>query len=254
MIGESAQSGNTSSGDGAADHLRQRQADGRACHAAALAYRAHGWSSLALCPPDHVGVGKKHGENCTSHGKAPWGEWKEFQTRLPTEAELRRKWGDNPTLNVGVALGGVTRLIGLDVDGDAGEALLKRLSDGDVPPTLEFTSGKGRRLLYRVPADVELRPTPKPGGLEIEGGELRLLGTGSQTVMPPSRHKDSGRLYAWKPGHGPGEIEPPDAPAWLVKLMRKGAAAGASANPPRSAAKRSPRITATARSPAWPGP
>jgi putative DNA primase/helicase len=210
--------------DAAEAHRLARLADGAACLAAALDYRARGWSALAVCTPDHVGCGKTHAKGCTSPGKAPWGPWKQYQTRLPAEAELRQKWRDNPQLNVGMTLGGVTGLIGLDSDEAAGEALLVRLSKGDVPPTLEFSSGKGRRLLYRVPDGVELRPTPRPGGLEVEGGELRLLGLGSQTVMPPSRHA-SGRLYAWREGHGPGEVEPPVAPAWVVGHMRADAPA-----------------------------
>jgi hypothetical protein len=206
--------------DHAGDYFRERQADGRACLEAALDYLARGWAALAICTPDHVGVGPTHGKQCNHPGKAPWGPWKDFQTQLPAEEELRRKWKDNPQLNVGMTLGGITGLIGLDVDEDGGEELLRRLSKGDLPPTLEFSSGKGRRLLYRVPPGVRLKPTPKPGGEEVESGELRLLGLGSQTVMPPSRHKDSGRCYAWKPGHGPGEMEPALAPAWVVDLMR----------------------------------
>lgn len=205
--------------DRAADYHRERLADGAACLAAGLDYLARGWSALAVCPPDHVGVGRTHGKNCKNPGKAPWGAWKDFQTRLPTEAEVRQKWRDNPLLNVGVALGGVTGLIGLDVDEAGGEELLRRLSAGDLPATLEFTSGKGRRLLYRVPGGAQLRPTPKPGGEEVENGELRLLGLGSQTVMPPSRHRDSDRRYTWCPGRGPGEIVPPVAPTWVVDLM-----------------------------------
>jgi hypothetical protein len=207
--------------DHAGDYLRQRQSDGRACLEAALDYLVRGWSALAICTPDHVGVGSTHGKQCKHMGKAPWGPWKEYQTTLPTEEELRRKWKDNPQLNVGMTLGGITGLIGLDVDEDGGEELLRRLSKGDLPPTLEFSSGKGRRLLYRVPPGVRLRPTPKPGGEEVEAGELRLLGLGSQTVMLPSRHKTSGRCYAWKPGHGPGEIDPPIAPKWVIDLMRE---------------------------------
>jgi hypothetical protein len=204
----------------AAAYPRQRLHDGAQCLAAALDnYLPRGWSALAVCPPDHVGVGRTHGKSCKSPGKAPWGPWKEFQTRLLTGDELRRKWRDNPLLNVGITLGGVTGLIGLDVDEKGGEELLRRLSKGDLPPTLAFTSGKGRRLLYRVPAGIDLRPTPKPGGETIEGGELRLLGTGSQTVMPPSRH-EHGRLYQWVPGHGPGEIGAAVAPAWVVEFMR----------------------------------
>jgi hypothetical protein len=219
--------------DAATEYQRQRTADGAACLAAGLGYLARGWPALALCPPDHQGVGRTHSKQCKHWGKAPWGEWKEFQTRLPTEDHLRRKWRDNPHLNVGMALGWIH--VGLDVDKLGGEEVLSRLSAGDLPPTLEFTTGKGRRLLYRVTAGVELRPTPKPGGLEVESGELRLLGLGSQTAMPPSRHKD-GPFYQWVSGHGPGEIEAPIAPAWVVELMR--------ADRPRP---RSPRTAQAAR-------
>src|SRR5690242_19119219 len=69
------------------------------CPEAALDYlETMGWSVLAVCPPDHVGVGKTHGAKCTSPGKAPWGEWKQYQDRLPTKDEIDRKWRDNPQL------------------------------------------------------------------------------------------------------------------------------------------------------------
>jgi hypothetical protein len=207
--------------DEAAAYEAESRRAGQACLDAGLEYLGLGWSSLTLCPPDHVGVGKTHGKECKHPGKAPWGEWKAFQTTLPTATQLRKKWKDNPFLNVGVAMGGVTGLVGIDIDGEAGEELLTKLSKGDLPDTLEFGTGKGRRLLYRVPEGVELKTTPKPGGLVIGDGEVRLLGTGSQTVMPPSRHCDSGRRYAWKTGHAPGEIEPALAPGWLIELMRK---------------------------------
>src|SRR5689334_14715464 len=155
--------------DAAGDYLRAALEAGAECLGAALAYRKRKWAALAVCPPDHVGVGRTHGKSCDSPGKAPWGPWKKYQAELPAVGELRQKWRDNPQLNVGMTLGGVTGLIGLDVDEKGGEELLARLSGGDTPPTLEFTSGKGRRLLYGVPEGVELRPTPKPGGEEVEG-------------------------------------------------------------------------------------
>ena len=80
---------------------------------------------------------------------------KDFQDRLPTEDELRRKWRDLPNGNVGIALGPVSGLVRIDVDGPGGEALLAQKSGGDLPPTLEFTSGRenaGRGLLYAIPA------------------------------------------------------------------------------------------------------
>src|SRR5437879_855528 len=89
--------------DQAALYCHQRLADGKACLRAALDYLKRGWSVLGICPPDHMGVGRKHGQNCTSPGKAPWGPWKHFQDRRPTEKEIRQKWRDNSTLNVGIA-------------------------------------------------------------------------------------------------------------------------------------------------------
>src|SRR5439155_8468526 len=52
-----------------------------------------------------------------------------------------------------------------------------------------------------------------------EKQELRFQAKGAQTVLPPSRHP-SGTRYAWKPGHGPGEIEPAIAPAWLLAELQ----------------------------------
>jgi hypothetical protein len=196
---------------------RERLKAGRECLEAALYYRELEWSALALCPPDHVGVGKTHGKNCTSPGKAPWGPWKEFQDQLATPDQLRQKWRDNPGLNVGMAYGPVSGLIGVDVDGAGGGEALSRISGGDVPDTLEFeTGGGGRRLLYRIPPGAELRTTyeqPEPGQ------EVRFQAKGAQTAMPPSRH-ESGRRYRWREGHGPGEIEPAMAPDWLLEQLK----------------------------------
>jgi putative DNA primase/helicase len=213
---QAEQGRNTCSTDKAAAHHCQRQADGQACLRSALDFLQRGWSVLAICPPDHMGVGKKHGQHCKSPGKAPWGPWKAFQDRLPTRAELQRKWGDNPTLNVGIALGPVSGLVRVDVDGPGGEALLRKLSSGDLPDTLEFTSGRnngGRGLLYKIPAGVTLRTTAESPGAKKE--ELRFQAKGAQTVLPPSRHP-SGSLYAWVPGHSPNEMDAALAPQWLL--------------------------------------
>src|SRR5262249_38698188 len=135
--------------------------------------------------------------------------------------ELREAWRQNPQCNVGIALGPVSGLVRIDVEGDAGENRLQELSGGDLPPTLEFTSGRasgGRGLLYTIPADVTLRPT---AGKHGEHQEVRFQAKGAQTVLPPSRHA-SGRRYEWKPGHGPDEIELALAPRWLIEQLADG--------------------------------
>ena len=215
-----------------ADYLRRRQADGAACFEYALRYlREFAWSVLAVCPPDHAGVGRTHGEHCQSPGKAPWGPWKEFQERLPTAEELRRKWHDNPTLNVGLALGPVSDLIRVDVDGPAGEQRLLQISGGFVPSTLEFTSGRangGRGLLYKIPPGADLRTTVERRGQPKQ--ELRFQAKGAQTVLPPSRHPEGG-LYGWVPGCSPWEIEAAPAPEWLLAQLQHPRRDGKEATP-----------------------
>jgi hypothetical protein len=221
--GQAPEPGRNGTPEAATDHAgeahRRALEAGQECLDAGLYYLSRGWSVLAVCPPNHVGVGKAHGKHCQSPGKAPWGQWKEFQDRLPTEEELRRKWQDNPQLNVGIALGPVSGLIRVDVDGPGGEHRLQELSGGDVPPTLEFKSGRadgtGRGLLYRIPPGAKLRTTSESHGTKQE---LRLQARGAQTVLPPSRHKDGGR-YAWREEHGPEEIEAAPAPTWLLSAL-----------------------------------
>src|SRR6476646_3971140 len=92
---------------------------------AALSYLSRGWASLALCPPNHRGVEEFHRATCQHPGKRPLGRWKEWQSRLPTEDELFAQWNSVPRANVGIVLGQVSGLVGIDVDGPEGEDLLK---------------------------------------------------------------------------------------------------------------------------------
>jgi AAA domain/Bifunctional DNA primase/polymerase, N-terminal/Primase C terminal 1 (PriCT-1) len=189
---------------------------------AALALLARGWSILALCPHDHVGVGRHHMKTCKSPGKRPWlptkaesaqGEWKEYQTGAACESDVREWWHRNPRCNLGVALGPVSGLAAVDVDCDEGDLLLTDLSGGDLPPTWEYTTGKGRRLLYALPEGASvITQTFKRPGTEIE--ILRFMGHGGQVVLPPSTHPN-GSTYRWKAGHAPGEIDCAPVPQWL---------------------------------------
>jgi hypothetical protein len=189
---------------------------GRECLEAALHYAGLGWSALCLCPPDHVGVGKHHVKVCDHPGKVPLCPWKVYQDQRADVKQLHRWWHGWPNANVGVALGLVSGLVGVDVDGRPGELELAEMSRGDVPATLEFTTHDGRRLLYGIPDGVALRTTHLNRQTKRP---LSLLAKGSQTVMPPSRHK-SGRRYAWAPGWGPGQMEIATAPGWLLAALK----------------------------------
>lgn len=187
--------------------------------AAALEYEALGWSVLPLCPPNHVGVGKGH-RGCCSPGKRPFfpdresnsGEWKEFQKRRATSDEIQRWFKANKLINIGVALGPVSGMVGIDVDDEDGEDLLRQLSGDDLPRTWEYTTGKGRRLLYGLSngATVANHAYRRPG-TEIE--ILRLMSAGGQVVLPPSVHPN-GSVYRWT--NSPDDIPIAPAPQWLL--------------------------------------
>jgi hypothetical protein len=121
-------------------------------------------------------------------------------------------WARNANAGVGIALGPVSGLVGVDVGGTAGEGLLAALAGGDLPDTLEvLTPGGGRRLLYAIPAGVRLPRAEGEGYAAHE--ELRLLAHGRHTVLPPSPGCD------WVAGHRPGDIPPAPCPPWLLDLL-----------------------------------
>jgi hypothetical protein len=174
-----------------------RIAAGQACLEAALQYLTHGFAVTCCCDPDHIGVGRTHGKQCTSPGKAPMHPWKALQTHVPTAAEVTQRWRDFPYGNVGVVLGQVSGLVRVDVDGAEGEALLAAWSAGQLPLTWRFrSSAHGYGLLYGWPKDLACQSTSE--GCAGDHKELRLMGNGSQTILPPSRHP-SGSVYTWDP-------------------------------------------------------
>lgn len=185
---------------------------------AALDYFRRGWSVSVCCSPDHAGLGDWH--KCDSPGKRPVHRWKKLQTERTTEAEIKKLFSQHPRSNVGLILGPVSGLIRIDVDGARGDELLREKSKGDLPPTLEFSSGgNGRGLLYRIPDGAQVKTTSDKG--DGEHSELRFQAKGAQTVMPPSIHP-SGRVYEWLTGHSPDDMEAAFAPLWLLEELKPG--------------------------------
>jgi hypothetical protein len=185
--------------DAAGQYVAEQLAIGRECFAAALRYLDLGWCPVPLCHPLHHGNGRTHVSRCGSPGKAPLVNWLEYQERRPTQKEVAEWWTFWPWSGVGVLLGPVSNLIGVDLDGPAAEAKLAEVCGGVLPDTLEFATPRpGRRLLYRIADGLELPSRT----YALEGGELKLLGKGSMTVMPPSRHSNGG-VYVWRPDHEP---------------------------------------------------
>src|SRR5262249_29904320 len=139
-----------------------------------------------------------------------------LQDERLSPAQIRQLWAKVPASNVGIFTGPVSGLVGVDVDGPAGEEELARISGGELPVTPEFMTGKGRRLLLPLAAGGGLRTTHRDGR---DGRPLSFLAKGSMTVMPPSRHK-SGRFYQWLPGRSPDDLDFAPTSSWLLDALR----------------------------------
>jgi hypothetical protein len=164
--------------------------------AAALAYRARGWSVIPIEP----------------RGKRPLVPWRRFQSGLASTDTIRHWFEHAPDANLAIVTGRLSGIVVLDVDPRHGGA--DSLADvehaaGPLPATVEATTGGGGRHLYfRHPGPVTSnRVGLRPG--------LDLRGDGGCVVAPPSIHH-SGKHYVWVSGRSPEVLPLADAPAWLV--------------------------------------
>jgi archaellum biogenesis ATPase FlaH len=174
---------------------------------AALAYLQRGWSVIPLCPPTHEGCNTPHLNSCKNPGKGPLVPWTTYQKRTPSENEVKLLFRRNYECNVGIVMGQVSNLVGLDIDGPDAPDLLQQISQGDLPDTLSFkTPGGGQRLLYSLPENTTVK---KEKHTHLTS-HLLILGEGSYTVAPPSIHT-TGRKYPEPTG------TLTQAPSWLLQ-------------------------------------
>lgn len=181
-------------------------------------YADLGLPIIPLCPigKEHERTSPGHKKLCKCEGKIPLiAGW---QGKKETTIEQIDSWIEQfKTVNVGLPLGEASGYCGIDIDNEAGEVLLQEMAHGDTPDTWEYTTGEGRRLLYRIPVGIPTKKFKKTGDAKHE--ECALMCTGQQTVLPPSLHY-SGKVYEWKTGHSPYDIDCAMAPKWLMDLIK----------------------------------
>lgn len=149
---------------------------------AALEYCNRGWSVFPL------------------NGKRAMFPWEQWQTQRPTAEQVTQWWTDSPDAWIGCALGQVSGIVRLDVDGEASNYELMRL--GGVPTTASFTTpsgGKGYLLKF-----LDGLSTQKLWKGTGPHEELRVQSNGAYTVLPPSPG------YLWTNTAAPAKV-----PGWL---------------------------------------
>lgn len=170
---------------------------------AAQAYVARGWSVVPIMPRNKVPA-------------VP--AWREYQKRLPTEAELR-EWFMDKEANIAVVTGAVSGLVVVDADGDEGLATAANLN---VRSSVWQLTGKGAHYLFAHPGTLVGNAVRKFTGIDVRGD-------GGYFLVAPSIHPN-GRVYTWQ--GDPGSELPalpeiflaptPTAPlstGWVVKAI-----------------------------------
>jgi hypothetical protein len=148
--------------------------------------------------------------------------------RATTDCNMITGWWSRRNHNIGIATGKLSGVWVLDVDGDDGEATLRKLEaeHGALPATVEAITGNGRHLYFAWPSRIEIRNRQEHE--EIAG--IHVRGNGGYVIAPPSVHP-SGWCYSWS-------VDSTDkfatAPDWLIALVTaKGGSTGGAATAPR---------------------
>lgn len=160
------------------------------------------------------GKGAACGGSSGKHPRVP--QWESIRS---TPEAVAAWWAQWPNANIGVRMGGSSRLLALDVDGPEGRASLAALEakHGPLPSTLAQRTGRadgGEQRIFACPSHFDLAAIHNSARKIAPGLDVRA--EGGQIVVPPSLHL-SGRRYEWT-----GLRAPEPLPEWLYQEMTKG--------------------------------
>lgn len=176
---------------------------------AALSYAARGWRVIPLHDVARGVCSCSRGSACGSGGKHPRiPKWPDDASTDPTV--LARWWKSWPNANVGLVMGGASRLVALDIDPrHGGDDSLASLAD--MPDTLTARTGSGgEHRIFRVPDGLDIDLLSNSASVVGPGLDLRT--TGGQIVAAPSRTLSGS--YEWVDL----DAKIADLPHWLYRL------------------------------------
>lgn len=207
-------------------------------------YIARGWSVLPIHAPAPAGActcGCDRPE-CKDRGKhpaTPYGQWKAYQDRRATDAELSLWFGDK-LANIGIIAGEISGgLLIIDADDPATYAALCYCYP-ELVHTLTAATAKGFHIYLHAP-----QPT-RTTTFDLNGHRHHVKYDGQYVVAPPSTHY-SGPVYRWRDEAAPvldvdlarlasalqrlgaRKVEPETSanpPGWASDLIRNGARIG----------------------------
>jgi replicative DNA helicase len=142
--------------------------------------------------------------------KIPLIAWKEYQSRLPTMAEISEWFSKWPSANIGIVTGKISNLVVFDLDSQ--NAVDYAEDKGGFPKTVKVKTGKGYHLYMQHPG-FEIRNSVNKN-LDID-----IRADGGYVAAPPSIH-GSGRQYEWEEGLSIFEIDPAPCDSWMTDYLK----------------------------------
>lgn len=164
----------------------------------ALAYAARGWAVFPLAAGGKLPL--------TPHG---------FKDATTNEASIAAWWRRWPNANIGIATGGLSGIVVVDIDGEKGRASFEALAGQHhaIETLVSETGGGGYHLIFDA-GDEAIRNSQSTIGPGID-----TRGDGGYIVAPPSVHP-TGALYQWSDPNTPIAA----LPDWLRPENHKPAA------------------------------
>ena len=206
---------------------------------AALTYAKQG---LRVIPVRGLILGPKGGLicDCPSGAKCPPGKagkhpylngWPNLATT--DIGQIERWWDEQPTNNVGLAMGGGRLAIDIDLAKSPGEKSgfqeLEELEElyGPVPETMAIRTGSGGvHLVFAYPPELTVKNSL--AGFQGRARRIDVRGWRGQCVAPPSIHITGNRYELIR------EMEPVEAPSWFFDSPKGRPKAGKSAGTPKA--------------------
>jgi hypothetical protein len=137
-------------------------------------------------------------------------KWKQYQTRRPTEAEVKSWWTQWPKANIALVTGKVSGLVVFDSDGPEAERIISE--NGGVPEGPQSITARGRQYFSKHP------------GFEVHNNAnskltLDIRGDGGFVLVPPSVHP-SGKEYQWAPDLSLFDVDLPELRPWQLEYIK----------------------------------
>lgn len=134
-------------------------------------------------------------EERAKDSKAPLVRWTEFQTKLPSETQVKEWFTKWDQANMAIITGKISGIV--VVDFDSNEAV-KYAKDKDLLNTPLVQTGRGYHAYFEYPVGRAIKNSVN-SALKID-----IRGDGGYVVVPPSTHFSMAE-YRWVEGHSLGE-------------------------------------------------